>query len=58
MKQPEKLKEDAMPFLQSAPNALTVYPQYYTKEIGLILAKLSKLAETYVKPLWNDKLGL
>jgi len=58
MLEPETYKMDAFPYLQAVPSSLTVYPQYYMKEIGLILRKLSKLASTHVKPILIDTLGL
>ena len=31
----QELKRDALPYLQAAPNGVTIYPQYYLKNIGM-----------------------
>lgn len=58
MRNPEDKKVDAMAYLQPVPNSVTVYPQYYVKEIGLMLKKISTLAGRTVKPFWTESMGL
>ena len=43
-----------MNYLQEVPNSVTVYLQYYLKEIGLILRKLAALSALHIKPLLTE----
>ena len=48
----DEIKRDALPYLQAAPTAITIYPQYYLRSIGHKLRNFEYWLSTDGKRLW------